>query len=95
MVDMGQFPLSEEVSFTTLKQVYLHAADSGSLPVRVQAMVPLRSWQATRLQQRCRPQHTSTTRLSVPMLTRRSTRSPAAVRQQARLLHAPVGISAC
>ena len=50
VVDMGQFPLSEEASFATLEQVYRHAADSGSLPVRVQAMVPLRSWQATHLQ---------------------------------------------
>ena len=42
--DMGQFPLNEEASYSTLQNVYLHAADTGALPLRVQAMVPLRSW---------------------------------------------------
>ena len=43
--DMGVFPLDEEASFANLEHVYRHAADHSAL--RVLAMVPLTSWQAS------------------------------------------------
>ena len=46
MHDMGPFPLNEGTAFENLV-LYRHAADAGRLPVRVLAMVPHFSWQAT------------------------------------------------